>query len=173
MSAYLLSSQSILDIAKRQNLPAESWLEASAGRGIFEADICISCVTPMTILHSIQMNVSKARVAKDPKLIEYTHLLQNAQILLAKFDQDDRIVPMDSLVATLWGDLLDLRITYANPAGEPYDITSAEKVELATAAVGRNGHGFIYVDKHQAAHSLVHTLAVECPEALIVNLRNP
>ena len=153
-------------------MPAESWLEASAGRDIFEADICISAVTPMIVLHSIQLKVAQAREAGDAKLIEYTNLLQNATILLASFDQDDRIVPMDSLVANLWGDLLDIQITYADHSGAPYDINSADKVELATAAVGRNGHGFTYVDKHQSAHSLVNTLAVECPETYVASIRS-
>ncbi|WP_136661751.1 hypothetical protein [Nitratireductor sp. XY-223] len=163
MTPYLLSSQSALDIAKRLNLPAERWLEAAVSRGLYEDDICISAVVPMTVMHTIEMEIAAARSEKDPTLASLGKLKTNAQRFLAAFQQSDRIVAMDQQIASRWGDLLDMTITYADPNGVAYEIESAEKVELATASIGRDGRGFVYVERRQSAHRTIPDLVVECP----------
>ncbi len=163
MTPYLLSSQSVLDIVKRLGLPAERWLEAATSRGLYEDDICISAVVPMTVTHTIDMEIAAARAARDPTLASLGKMKTNAQRFLAAFQQNDRIVAMDQRIAVRWGDLLDMTITYADPNGVAYEIESSEKVELATASIGRDGRGFVYVDRRQTAHEAIPDLVVECP----------
>ena len=163
MTPYLLSSQSVLDIVKRLNLPAERWLEAAASRSLYEDDICISAVVPMTVMHTIDMEIAAARKSKDAALASLGKMKTNAQRFLAAYQQNDRIVAMDQRIAARWGDLLDMIITYADPDGVAYEIESSEKVELATASIGRDGRGFVYVDRRQDAHQSIPDLVVECP----------
>jgi hypothetical protein len=173
VTPFLLSSQSVLDIVKRLNLPAERWLEAAASRGLYEDDICISAVVPMTVLHEIDTGIAAARNKKSNTLASLTTMRANAQKFLAAFQQQDRIVSMDHRIAERWGDLLDMELTYADPYRAPYKVGSSEKVELATASIGRAGHGFVYVDRRQDAHQLVPGLVVECPFEFVKALETP
>lgn len=163
MNPFLLSSQSVLDIVKRLNLPAERWLEAAASRSLYEDDICISSVVPMTVMHAIDMQIATARTQKAESLASLGKMRTNAQRFLAAYQQKDRIVAMDQRIAARWGDLLDMEIVFSDENGAPYRVESSEKVELATASIGRDGQGFVYVDKRQDAHQLVPDLIVECP----------
>ena len=163
MTQYLLSSQSVLDIVKRLNLPAERWLEAAASRGLYEDDICISAVVPMTVMHKIDMDIAAARMARDETLAGLGIMKKNARLFLDAYQESDRIVPMDQGIAARWGDLLDMTLTYADPDGVAYEVESSEKVELATASIGRDGRGFVYVDRRQTAHQTIPDLVVECP----------
>ncbi|EHK54850.1 hypothetical protein [Allomesorhizobium alhagi] len=163
MAAYLLGSQAVLDIAKNLNLPAEKWLRAAGERRIIEDDLCISSVVPMTVMHTIDSWIHEARRQRSGSLAALGAMKRNAERFLGAFMQNDRIIPMDHKIAERWGDLLDMDIVYADEDGATYGVGSAEKVELATASVGRDGRPFIYVDRLQAAHTLVPNLVVECP----------
>lgn len=170
MSRYLLSSQCVFDIIKRRNLDAELWLEAADSRGIYADDICISAVTPMTILWQLEQAMADARA--NPQNAEHPvpvirDFIEQANRLFEDFARDDRIVAMDHKIAKRWGDLLDMKITFKDPEGEPYDVPSATKVELATALVGRSDFPLVYVDYHQDGHTEVPNLSVENPEDFV------
>ena len=155
MAAYLLSSQTVLDIAKKLNLPAERWLRAAAERRIIENDLCISAVVPMTVMHTVDLWISEARRRRGGNLAALGAMKRNAERFLGGFMQNERIIPMDHKIAERWGDLLDMDLVFADEDGGTYGAGSAEKVELATASVGRDGRPFIYVDRLQDAHALV------------------
>lgn len=170
MSRYLLSSQCVFDIIKRRNLDAELWLEAADSRGLYADDICMSAVTPMTILWQLEQALANAR--SNPETAEYPvpvirDFIDQANRLFEDFGRDDRIIPMDHKIATRWGDLLDMKITFKDWDGNSYDVPSATKVELATALVGRGDFPLVYVDYHQDGHADVPNLAVENPEDFV------
>ncbi len=162
MTPYLLSSQSVLDIVKHQNLPAELWLKAAADRGVVEDDICISAVVPMTVLNVIDKQYVKARAEKSDALLDLATLRKSAQKFFAALPQD-RIISMDDRIAECWGDLLDVELDFTRLDGKPDKVGSSEKVELATAKIGLAGHGFTYIDKWKDYHERVEGLVVECP----------
>lgn len=163
MTPYLLSAQTVLDIIKRLDLPAERWLASVGEKHVFEDDICISCVVPMTIMHSIDLWIAQARAARDPQLPSLGLLKKNAQIYLASFMQNERVIPMDEKIAERWGELLDVDINFLDEDGTDFAVGASEKVELATASIGRQGVPFIYVDRRQEAHASVPGLVIECP----------
>ena len=167
MSRYLLSSQSAFDIIKRRNLDAELWLEAADDRDIYADDICISAVTPMTIRWELEQAIAEARTNPEeagvpvPVLRDFS---RQADRFFEDFARDDRIIAMDHKIAFRWGDLLDMRITFNAPDGTSYEVTSATKVEIATALVGRGDFPLVYVDYHQDGHACIPDLVVENPE---------
>ena len=170
MSRYLLSSQCVFDIIKRRNLDAEIWLEAADSRGIYADDICISAVTPMTIQWELEQAIAAARAKPEAAEIPVPVLKDFAQQgsrLFEDFARDDRIIAMDHKIASRWGDLLDMRITFLAPDGTPYDAPSATKVEIATALVGRGDFPLVYVDYHQDGHADIPGLVVENPEDFV------
>lgn len=170
MSRYLMSSQCVFDVIKRRNLDAELWLEAADSRGIYADDVCISAVTPMTIRWRLEQALAAART--NPEAADYPvpvlrDFIDQADRLFEDFARDDRIIAMDHRIASRWGDLLDMRITYRSPDGQPYDVPSATKVEIATALVGRGDFPFVYVDYHQDGHAEIPGLAIENPEDFV------
>jgi hypothetical protein len=170
MSRYLMSSQCVFDVIKRRNLNAELWLEAADSRGIYADDICISAVTPMTIRWQLEQALTAAR-AKPEAAVHPVPVIRDfidqANRLFEDFARDDRIIAMDHRIAARWGDLLDMRITYRDPDGRPFEVPSATKVEIATALVGRGDFPFVYVDYHQDAHADIPGLTVENPEDFV------
>jgi hypothetical protein len=166
MSRYLISSQCFFDLIKRRNLDAELWLQAADARGIYADDICISAVTPMTILWQLEQALSAARATPETAIHPVPVIrdfIDQANRLFEDFARDDRIIAMDHKIAHRWGDLLDMRITYTRD-GQTYDLPSSTKVEIATALVGRGDFPFTYVDYRQEGHATVPKLIVENPE---------
>ncbi len=175
MTPFLLSSQTVLDIAKKQNLPAERWLEAATSRGIYEEDICISAVVPMTVMHTIEQQIAIARKSRstiEPTVASLGIVKTNAQRFITAFHASDRIVPMDHLIAGRWGDLLNMELVFTDEHGVTYEVGSSEKIELATASVGRDGLPFVYVDRAQITHSTIPNLDVECPVRFAESLKS-
>ncbi len=165
MPRYLLSSQALLDIARKQGKPAEKWLEKVALAGVDARDVCISAVAPMNVLGFIGLQAAGARAdrALSKTLPAWRDLEDNFRNYVLDLAADDRIVPMDHHVADRWGILLDSEIRYSDSAGGSYAIGSAEKLEIATAMIGRNGIPFIYVTERQEAHDDLPGLLVESP----------
>jgi predicted nucleic acid-binding protein len=164
VARYLLSSQSLLDIARRQGRPAEKWLESATEQGVDARDVCISAVAPMNVLGLVQAEIAKAAASRTPSaLLAWRTLEDNIRNYVLDLAADDRIVPMDHHIAERWGILLDCEIQYIDPAGVPYAIGSAEKLEIATAMIGRHGIPFIYVAEKQDVHATLAELVVESP----------
>ena len=172
MARYLLSSQCVFDIIKKANLAAEQWMEAADQRNIYADDICISAVTPMTVLLELEEALAFARQYPDKTkypVPEIKDFIAQANRFFDDFAQDDRIVPMDHKIASRWGDLLDMRITFTDEDGKPFDVPSATKVELATALIGRGDFPLVYVDYRRDGHDQVPNLSVEHPEDFVPN----
>jgi hypothetical protein len=170
MTRYLLSSQCVFDIIKRQNLDAEIWLETADSRKIYDDDICISAVAPMTIRWELEELLEKAKADPAAALIPVPVLrsfIDQANRFFDHFAHGDRIIAMDHNIAKRWGDLLDMKITFQDPSGNPYDVGSAQKVELATALVGRAGFPLVYVDYRQPGLQTVPNLSLEHPEDFV------
>jgi len=168
MTPYLMSSQTVFDIVRNQGLPAEKWLQTASKRGLFEENIFISSVTPMTVLHTIDVQIAiaiKSKSAVEPTTASLGVMKNNALRFLAGFRSNQQIVPMDDVMATRWGELLDMNLSFTDNDGVVYSVGSSEKIELAIASAGRDGHPFVYVDRAQVSHTVIPNLVVECPHA--------
>ena len=163
MARYLLSSNAVLDIVRKQGKPAQRWLEAVTAAGTDARDVCISAVVPMNVLGLLEMKIAEARAGASKSLPALRDLEENFRNYVLDLAADDRIVPMDHHIAERWGILLNSEITYVDAEGRPYSIGSAEKLEIATAIVGRHGIPFVYVTQKQAAHADLPGLVVESP----------
>jgi hypothetical protein len=171
MPSYLLGSQTVLDIAKNLDLPAEKWLRAAGERRINEDDLCISSVVPMTVMHAIDTFIHDARKERNGNLAALGAMKRNAERFLGGFMQNERIIPMDHRIAERWGELLDMDLVFVDEDNVTRHVGSAEKVELATASIGRDGRPFIYVDRQQEEHPLIPNLVVECPFAFAETIK--
>ena len=136
---------------------------ARAKECIYEDDICISAVVPVMVSRQIEIWIADARKEKSNDLADLNVMRKNAESYLDTFQREDRIVCMDCRIAKRWSDLLDMRLMYTDLFGTSYEVGSSQKVELATASIGMDGHKFTYVDRRQEAHQHVPDLSIECP----------
>lgn len=167
MARYLLSSRTILDITQRKGQPGERWLTAAARtHNVIARDLCISAVTPMAVRRELTRRIASLQSGTRDPHFSHDDLLQmarNAEALWREFAAEDRIVPMTAQIATRWGELLDQAIDYVDADGTVYQIGSVQKLEIATAIVGRGDIGYVYVERAQASHADLNGLAVEDP----------
>lgn len=167
MARYLLSSRTFLDIIQHKEQPGETWLTAAASQhGVMARDLCISAVTPMAVRRELARRIALIKAGTPDPDFSHDDLIQmnrNAETLFRDYGGEDRIVPMTASIATRWGDLLDQKIEYLDANGTPYAIGSVQKLEIATAIVGRNDIPYVYVERGQKAHAGLNGLVVEDP----------
>ena len=171
MARYLLSSRTMLDIIQRKGQPGEKWLNAAAKRGITAADICISAVCPMALRVEIERLIEKERKNKEEKtgktdfsLDDLRIMQRNSHEFIQEYAKDNRVIEASMSVADRWGDLLDQELEYLDLAtNKPFLIGSVQKLEIATAIVGRHDIGFTYVERAQDVHRHINGLVVEDP----------
>jgi len=167
MARYLLSSRTVLDIIQRKGEPGEAWLAAAAAqRDVIARDLCISAVTPMAVRRELNRRIALIQAGTPDPDFSHDDLIQmgrNAEALFREYGAEDRIVPMTASIATRWGELLDQKINYVDSEDREYPIGSVQKLEIATAIVGRNDIPYVYVEREQKAHAGLNGLVVEDP----------
>lgn len=167
MARYLLSSRTVLDVIQHKGQPGEVWLAAAASqRGVIARDLCISAVTPMAVRRELEQRIARIKAGTpDPDFLhdDLIQMGRNADTLFRDYGSEDRIVPMTASIATRWGDLLDQKIEYLSPQGEIYAIGSVQKLEIATAIIGRNDISYDYVEREQEVHANLNGLVVTDP----------
>jgi len=167
MARYLLSSRTLLDIIQRKGQPGEVWLSAKVKQhGLIARDICVSAVAPMAVPREIDRRIASMKGGTpDPHftLDDLHRMRRNADAMFREFGAKDRIVAITAPVAERWGDLLDQAIEYVDPQGSRYKIGSVQKLEIATAIVGRDHIPYAYVERAQVSHGGIDGLTVEDP----------
>lgn len=167
MARFLLSSRTLLDIIQRKGEPGELWLSAKVKQHqLIINDICISAIAPMAVPREIDRRIALTKSGQpDPhfSLDDLLKMRRNADAVFRDFAAKNRIVAMTAPIAERWGDLLDQEFEYVDPQGARYKIGSVQKLEIATAIVGRNHIPFAFVDRLQAVHAGIDGLTVEDP----------
>jgi hypothetical protein len=149
MPRYLLSTQSVVDIAKKIGRPPQRWFETAANRGIDRSHVFISAVTPMILRTTFEADAKNnpdvatkaANAAVRRNTDEFIHRLVNI----------GSIVPVSKEIADRWGELLEYDLTYETFDGRHKEYRFHEKVVLATAIVGTGSTPFTLVEKRNAA----------------------
>lgn len=172
MPRYLLSSRTVLDVVQRKRQPGEVWLSrAVKTHGLIARDVCIAAATPMSVRRELDRRIAGWKADRpDPHFtLDDLHLMRrNGDVLFRDFAGDDRLVPMTAAIADRWGDLLDQSIEYADADGAPYGIGSVQKLEIATAIVGRNDIPYAYVERAHPSLARINGLVVEDPTRSVV-----
>ncbi len=157
MPRYLLSTQTLVDVAKQAGLPAQKWLEAAGDRGIQPSDVHISAVSPMILTRAFR------QAERTPA---HAAVRRACESLVKRFAQAGQVVPVTKEIADRWGELLDYELTYTTAAGEAKLFGSHETLVMATAIEGLEGRPFVLVSKRQPAHATLKPrgLQLEDPE---------
>jgi hypothetical protein len=137
---------------------------------VIARDLCISAVTPMAVRRELSRRIALIQGGtRDPHFShdDLFQMTRNAEGLWREFAAEDRIIPMTAQIATRWGDLLDQAIDYVDANNATYQIGSVQKLEIATAIVGRGDIGYVYVERAQASHNCINGLAVEDPTSSV------
>lgn len=159
----------MLDIVQGKAQPGQQWLDAASQRGVTTTDICIGAVCPMALRYQIELLIEEAKNNPDKSsqgfsLDDLKIMQRNAQQVIGAFESEGRIIDASAQVADRWGDLLDQTIEYRDSTtGAPYSIGSVQKLEIATAIIGRNGIGFSYVEREQPGHKDINGLVIVDP----------
>lgn len=165
MARYLLSSRTVLDIIQRKGRAGELWLSAAVGqRGLISRDVCISAVTPMAVRRELKRRIELLKGgAADPdfSLDDLLVMTRNAETFFRDYGGDKRVVAMTASIAERWGDLLEQSILFSDSDGSIYPIGSVQKLEIATAIVGRDDIPFAYVERAQKALVGINGLVLE------------
>lgn len=150
MPQYLLATQTLLDIAKRDGNPAYQWFDtATPDRGVPVEDILISAVSPAIIEHSFRTR---------PSSIELRHFHDLVVRTVDRFVRAGLVVDITKDIADMWGRLHAEQLTYEiSPAAadQPRQTglyASHEKFVFATALIGIGGRPLTLVTRVHDAH---------------------
>jgi hypothetical protein len=162
MARYLLSSASIFEIIQNHGLPAEKWLAEVSKRGISQIDIYISAVAQTAVRRQLRLfSEDPARSPFEPAAL--MQLSRNATAFFETYENaDDQIVAVDHIIAERWSELLDISIAYLFD-GQPEPIGAVQKIEIATAIVGRHNLSFAFVERAHPDLLKLPGLSIEDP----------
>lgn len=167
MARYILSSRTLLDIIQHKGLSGEQWLRNISNRpDVQEGDICLSAVTPMNVERQLDKMVLALRAGEECggfTLNDCATLQANLTRFVASLEKSERIVPISCAIARKWGVLMDQRIEFIDQENQTYDIGSAQKLEIATAIIGRNRITYKYVERKQPGFDGISDLSWEDP----------
>lgn len=174
MPQYLLATQTLVDIAKRDGNAAIKWIEEAHLRDpmVDEADVFISAVTPALLTRVFRL---------EPRTAEHVSIRQACEALIDRFVQAGQVADVTKGIADTWAELMPIALEYekridaerARQEGTPptpplghYSL--GEKLVFATAMKGTEGRPYILVTRRQPAHDALigMGLEIEDPYAL-------
>ena len=153
MPQYLLSTQTIVDIAKRDGSAPEQWLAHArqSDQQIDEADIFISAVSHAQI---------KRLIERLPPDADREALRQAVEAFVQRMDDLGQIVPVTKGIADTWGLLLGMSLTYTNSQNAEGQFSSGERLVMATAIKGTAGRPYVLVARNQAAYTTLQAVGL-------------
>lgn len=161
MPRYLLSTQTVIDIALQDGGPAARWFEDADKRNppIAGDDIFISAVTPAVLT---------ADLNRKPPTPELVAVRSVCAIIIERFVDAGQVVNVTKSIADRWFDLIASGVKHHLRDGRVVEYSSGEKIVLATAIVGTDGFPYTLVTrKHEGLNSLQALgLAIEDPAEL-------
>lgn len=161
MPQYLLSTQSLVDIAMRDGSACEQWLTNADARepAIYDTDIFISAVSPALIAQLLE---------RMPHDADREALRQATDALIERFVGRGQVVDVTKAIADTWGALIGMTLTYTKDDHTEGDYPSGEKLVMATAIKGTEGRPYILVAARQPAHTALEPLglALEDPHEM-------
>ncbi len=166
MPRYVLSTQTLIHLALKQNLPAELWLEGATARGVYSSDLFISAATPARITLVIRQWRQKVAEGTSPPGVneDYLSILErNAVQIISIIRNGGRLIPADEAILSRWANLLADPGMTRTVDGEDKKIESIELLEIATAATGYQGRAYRLLAQDEPHLQRVNGLTVEDP----------
>jgi hypothetical protein len=154
MSQYLLSTQTLIDIALQDGGPAFRWYDEADTRQprVYSSDIFISAVTPGLV---------KLGLDAKPPSAERDAVRLTCDGLIERFVAAGQVVSVTKTIADCWSKLLTHRLRFRKRDGSLVPYSSGEIMVLATAIVGTDGFPYTLVARRQQALTALHALGLE------------
>jgi hypothetical protein len=152
MATYVLGTQCLLDIAKKDGNKAQLWYEALAAQGVYFGDVCISAFSVALIRFHFD--------DKPPSTPGDRQLQSNVNHLIDQFKTAGAVIGCSPDALYYWADNLGQGVQYDQPP--PAHDVGAEAIVLATIAVAPLSAQYTLVDRRQAVHQQL-TITVHDP----------
>jgi hypothetical protein len=143
MTIYLLGTQCLFDIAKKDGNEAEVWYNSLALRGLYLGDVRISAFSVAYLRFYFDQHPSLTRGDRQLK--------KNVEALIDKFKNAGAVMGCPPQAAYYWAERLGYTVTYDRPP-PPREIPFEEVIVVATAAASPNGNSYVLVDRRQTVH---------------------
>jgi hypothetical protein len=148
MTIYLLGTQCLLDIAKKDGNKAEQWYKSLATQGLYlGSDVYISAFSVVQLRFFF--------VNHPPVTAGDRTLISNVEKLIRKFKNAGGVLGCPAEAAYYWAERLGEHVTYDQPQ-PPRKLPAEEAVVLATAAVNNGGNSCVLVDRRQQIHQTLN-----------------
>ena len=105
MPQYLLATQTLVDIAKRDGNAAIKWIEEAHLRDqvVDDADVFISAVTPALLTRVFTL---------EPRTAEHVSIRQACEQLIDRFVQAGQVADVTKGIADTWAELMPIALEY-------------------------------------------------------------
>ena len=161
MPQYLLSTQSLVDIALRDGSAPERWLANTDARdpAIYDTDIFISAVSHALIVQLLD---------RMPRDADREALRLATEALIERFVGRGQVVDVTKAIADTWGALVCMTLTYTKDDNTQGQYPSGERLVMATAIKGTDGRPYILVARREPAYTALEPLglALEDPHEM-------
>ena len=106
MPQYLLATQTLVDVAKRDGNSAVRWIEEGHLKdpSIDDADVYISAVTPGLLRNLFRREPASAEIAAHREACD---------ALIDRFVQAGQVVDVTKSIADTWADLMSMTLEFA------------------------------------------------------------
>jgi len=152
MAMYVLGTQCLLDIAKKDGNPAQRWFEGLAARNIHLGDVCISAISVVFLRFYFDDHPPQSPATRQ--------LQTNLNLLIDQFKTAGAVLGCSREAVYYWADTLGNNVQYDQPP--PARAIDIEALVLATVAVPPPGRQYTLVDRAQAVHQQL-SIAVHDP----------
>jgi hypothetical protein len=142
MAIFVLGTQCLLDIAKKDGNKAQQWYDALAGRGVHFGDVCISAFSVAVVRFFFDDN--------PPSTPADRQLKTNVNHLIDLFKTAGAVIGCSTEAIYYWADNLGNGVQYDQPP--PAKDIGVETLLLATLTVAHPSTQYTLVDRRQAVH---------------------
>lgn len=154
MSQYLLSTQTVIDIALQDGGPAFRWYEEADARApsVSAADIFISALTPGLV---------KQGLDKKDQTAEVVAVRLASESLIERFVAAGQVVDVTKGIANLWFRLAAMKVQLHKRNGTIKGYSAGELMVLATAIIGTDGFPYKLVARRHDGLIPLQALGLE------------
>lgn len=158
MPQYLLATQTLVDIAKRDGNAAITWIEQGHLRDPFvdDADVFISAITPGLLTTLFR---------RAPRTAENVSVRQACEAVIDRFVQSGQVVDVTKVIADTWAELMPMTLEYEKQGtplpGARGSYSLGERLVFATAIKGTEGRPYYLVTRRQPAHDALIGIGLE------------
>jgi hypothetical protein len=154
MKTYLIGTQCLLDIAKKDGNKASQWYDSLASQGLY--------LGTHVLISAFSVAQLRFFFHKHPAITPGDwSLIRNVNKVIRIFENAGGVLGCPAEAAYYWAETLGPSVTYNRPP-PPRALPAEEAIVVATAAVHNGGHSYVLVDREQEIHQVLR-IAVHDP----------